>query len=264
MGLAARIVAGVLAKPAEALPIEELAMATGDSATVPNFDFASPCYLDEVWAQFAEKLGLVRIRSSRLHDDAQGIRLQVPVNNELLLPDGADQLLYPGDTLTLEAQAQVKEKAVVVALQQYFSDLPGVAARLAMWAEIQPRIKNIFGCQITEVTTTAVNWGAGKALNASFDTFKSGTDYAVLGYTSSIEATALRIVGPDTGNLGIGGPLRLDSKVTRGYFIDQSVKTGRPYIPIIASNNKAATLVSAIAPTEVKPNVTLILAELGA
>lgn len=263
MGVAARVIIGSLAKPAEALPIEELTAGTGDTFTVPNFEFSAPAYLDDLWAQFAEKLGLVRIRSSRLHDDAQGIRLQVPANNQLLLPEGADQLLYPGDTLTAEAQAQVKEKAVVAALLQYFTDLPGVAARLAHWSEIEPRIKNILGQQITEVTTGVHDWGAGKALNASFDTLKSGTDYALLGYTSSIEAAALRVVGPDTGNLGIGGPVPLDARATREWFIRLSERTGRPYIPIIASNNKAATLVSAAAPTEVKPNVTLILAELG-
>jgi hypothetical protein len=263
MGLATQVIAAQVEKTGEAGVFSALAAETGDSLAIANFDFASPCYLDELWAASSGGVATARIRSPRLHDDAQGIRLVGSLANTRMLPEGVDQLLYPGDLLIAEAATSEKEKAAIVAMLLYYTDLPGVSARLATREEILPRIKNIAGVQVSEVTTKARDWGAGKAINASFDTLKSGTDYAVLGYTSDVAATALRIVGPDTGNLGVGGPMPLDPARTSSWFVDQARLTGRPYIPIIASNNKAATLVSATALTEVKPNVTLVLAELG-
>jgi hypothetical protein len=263
MGLAAQVIIGGLEKSAEAEAFTALVAGTGDSFQIANFDFSSPAYLDEVWGAASAGAETIRIRSPRMHDDAQGLRLVNSLANTRLLPEGIDQLLYPGDTLIVEGADSEKEKALLAAMLVYYSDLPGISARLATRDEILPRIKNVAGVQINEVTTKARDWGAGKAINASFDTLKSGTDYAVLGYMSSIAGTAIRIVGPDTGNLGIGGPLALDPARTSSWFVDQSRLTGRPYIPIIASNNKAATLVSAAALTEVKPNVTLVLAELG-
>lgn len=263
MGLAAQVIIGQVEKTGEAAAFSALTAGVGDSFTIANFDFASPAYLDEMWAASSGGLATVRVRSPRLHDDAQGIRLVSSLANTRMLPEGIDQLLYPGDTLLFEAATSEKEKAALAALLIYYTDLPGIAARLATREEILPRIKSIAGVQISEVTTAARGWGAGKAINASFDTLKSGTDYAVLGYTTDVAGTAIRIVGPDTGNLGIGGPVALDAARTSSWFVDQARLTGRPYIPIIASNNKAATLVSAAALTEVKPNVTLVLAELG-
>lgn len=263
MGLAAQVIAAKVEKTGEVGVFSALAAETGDSLAIANFDFSSPCYLDELWAASSGGVATVRIRSPRLHDDAQGIRVVASLANTRCLPEGVDQLLYPGDLLIAEAATSEKEKAALAALLLYYTDLPGVSARLATRDEILPRIKNIAGVQVSEVTTKARDWGVGKAINASFDTFKSGTDYAVLGYTADVAATALRILGPDTGNFGVGGPLPLDPRRTSSWFVDQARLTGRPYIPIIASNNKAATLVSATALTEVKPNVTLILAELG-
>jgi hypothetical protein len=261
--MGAQVIVGGLEKSAAAEAFTALVPGTGDSFTLANFDFSSPAYLDEVWAAAAAGVQSVRIRSPRMHDDAQGLRIVASLANTRLLPQGMDQLLYPGDALIVESADSEAEKALLAAMLVYYTDLPGIAARLATDKEVEPRIKNIMGVQVTEVTTGVRNWGAGKAINASFDTFKSGTDYAVLGYTTSIAATALRIFGPDTGNLGIGGPCALDPNRTGSWFIDQSRLTGRPYVPIIAANNKAATLISAAALTEVKPNITLILAELG-
>lgn len=263
MGLACQIIIGQAEKTEEAGAFKELTPGVGDSFTVSNFPFENPTYLDQVWAQVVGGVASSRIRSPRMHDDAQGIRLVHPVNSSPVLPDMADQLLYPGDTLIIEGAATEKEKAIVVALQNYYTNLPGIDARLAQWSEVQPRIQNIAGVQITEVTSAVRGWGVGKALTSSFNTLKSSTDYAILGYTTSVLTTALRVIGPDTGNLGIGGPGILDPRITADWFARQSRLTGRPYVPIIASNNAGATLVSVAATTEVKPNVTLILAELG-
>jgi len=47
--------------------------------------------------------GYLRIRSSRLHDAAQGIRLySVASDVENLIPYGSPQRLYPGDVLSID------------------------------------------------------------------------------------------------------------------------------------------------------------------
>lgn len=263
MGLAAQVITAGEASTAATAGFTELTPATGDSLTIANFTVGSPAYLEDVWAQVASGVASVRVRSPRMHDDAQGIRLVANAANEPLLPFGVDQLLYPGDTLTFEGAGSEEGKSLQASLLIYYSDLPGIAARLGTWAEIEPRIKNIAGVEITELVSGVRTWGTGKAITVNFDTLKSGTDYAVLGYTTSLNTGALRIIGPDTGNLGIGGPAPLVSRITSNWFVDLSVKTGRAYIPIIASNNAGATLVSCAGEAEVKPKVTLILAELG-
>ena len=264
MGIAAQVIcAGAEKTPATAGEFKELTPAAGDSLTVANFTAGTPAYLEDLWVAGSAGVPSVRVRSPRMHDDAQGIRLVAPVANEPLLPFGVDQLLYPGDTLTVEGADSEAEKAVLAALLLYYTDLPGIAARLGQWAEIEPRIKNITGVEITELVSGVRTWGVGKSIIANFDTLKSGLDYAILGYTTNLNTGAVRIVGPDTGNYGIGGPSPLISRMTSTWFVDLSIKTGRAYIPIIASNNAGATLVSCAGVAEVKPKITLILAELG-
>lgn len=263
MGLAAKVIIAQQEKTAAAEAFTELAAGTGDSLTLANFPSESPAYLEDVWTQVAGGVASVRIRSPRLHDNAQGIRLVSSLDNNLLLPEGVNQILYPGDTLTVEGAGSEAEKALVVAYLVYYTNLPGVEAQLANWAEVQPRIRNIAGVQVSGVKSGKRDWGAGKALTASFNTLKSDAEYAILGYETSVAKAAVRFIGPDTGNLGIGGPAPLDPKVTSSYFVNLSMNTGRPYIPIISSNNAGATLVSMAATTEAEANVTAILAELG-
>lgn len=237
---------------------------TGQSLTVRNFPTTAPAYLDQMWAHEASA-GVLRVRSPRLHDQVQGIRVQVGATTpDLLLPTSGDQTLYPSDVLTVELSGGGAETDTGYLLT-YYTDLPGIAARLAQWGEVQPRIKNLVGVEVDDTTSaTAGDWSAGTAINATFDNLKANTDYAILGYTVGTVCGAVAITGTDTGNLKIGGPGALDHIQTRRFFVDMSQHTGRPYIPIINSNNKGGTLVStsdAAASTSV--HVSLLMAELG-
>jgi hypothetical protein len=96
------------------------------------------------------------------------------------------------------------------------------------------------------------------------DTLKANTDYALLGASSTLPATLISVVGPDTANYRVGCPLHWDIGKSSSYFVDQTVKYGRPGIPVINANNKGNTLVTACdAATNVATAAILFFAELG-
>lgn len=263
MGLAMQVLTGRVTNPGAALTA--VTMDTGDSNTVRSYPFgASPAYIDNLWA-FGATAGTIRIRSPRLHDVSQGIRLRYAASNPtVLLPDYARQLLYPQDVLILEQSGGGAETDMFTALTIY-EDLPGVQAQLATWDQISPRVKNIAGveCNLT-TSATAGQYGGAQALNANFDVLKRNEQYAILGYTVDTACCTIGLQGPDLGNLRVGGPGSIRHELTAGWFCDLSVREGKPMIPIINSANVANTVVDIATPaTAAAVNVTFVVAELG-
>lgn len=262
MGVAAQVVTGFFTAAGAGTGV-----ATpngGDTFTIQNFQFTDTAVLDEIWANGA-LTDFVRVRSPRMHDANQGIRLRVNgIVGLPLLPEDAGQPLYPADTPTVEID-ETAAGTGAISLLNYYNNLPGVAARLAAWSEINPRIKNISGVDVTLGAIGAIGaYSAGNAINSLFDNFQAGADYALLGYETSASRLTIAVQGQDTGNLKIGGPGIADARVTRDFFIRMSERTGRPYIPVIAANNKGSTNVfQADNAASGAVNVTLILAELG-
>lgn len=237
---------------------------TGNSLTVRSFDFASGAFLLNAWGQWGTD-GRLRIRSPRMHDNVQGIRLVGDTGDvRALLPPYMRQRLYPQDTLIVE-QSGSAAAVDVGALVVYYQDLPGVSARLATWDEIAPRIANYLTVEQNLTTgATAGDWGGEQAITADFDVLKANVDYAILGCEVDAAATTVGIRGPATGNLRVGIPAALDQVETRDFFVRLSMATGLPAIPVFNAADRAGTLVdiSAVA-TAAARNVGLILAELG-
>lgn len=236
----------------------------GDTFTVPSFDVSSPAFLEQVWAT-ATADDFVRIRSARLHDANQGLRLMTAGQaRQPMLPYGMNQNLYPVDTPTVEIDATGAGSDAISALYS-FSDLPGVNPRLAMWADIEPRIQQVSGVDVLVSAAAAIGaYSPGIAINSAFDNFEAGSDYALLGYIVSSPALSIAVIGQDTGNLKVGGPGLQSAPLTQDWFITLSQKSGRPCIPIIAANNKGSTLVSQVDNTaHAAQHVTLIMAQLG-
>lgn len=237
--------------------------APGNTFTVPSFDLSSKARINNVFAS-GTTVDFVRVRSPRMHDNNQGMRLWVGTTlRDNLLPYEANEVLYPSDTPTVEIDATGAATNGIVLTYDY-DDLPGVAPRLAAVADVQSRIIHISGVEV-DVTSGAIGtWGATAAINSSFDNFNAGQDYALLGYTCSVACLAIAVTGQDTGSMQIGGPGNPDPLRTRRYFVEMSEFTGRPCIPIIAANNKGSTFlqnVDVAAATATK--VSLILAELA-
>lgn len=262
MGRAIRVNSGRVTNPGTTFTA--LTPNTGDRFAIDNFDVASSAYLVGVWAQ-AGTAGAIRIRSPRLHDASQAIRLvdgaQTP---RLLLPLGARQSVYPGDTLTVEMTGGAAETDVGAFLL-YYENLPGIEARLAYARDVLPAIQNIVVEEVTAApSSTAGDYGASVSIVSTYDVLKANTDYALLGYLVDAAAAVVAIQGPDTGNLRIGGPGAPDFYDTRRYFLMLSEALDMPCVPIINANNRGATLVQ-IARTATTGNVvvSLILAELS-
>lgn len=235
---------------------------TGDTFTVPALNGSSGGRINNAYAK-GTTVDWVRIRSPRMHDPNQGLRLWVGTTLQAeLLPWEANEPLYSVDNPTVEIDATGAATNGILVTYDY-DDLAGSAPRLASLADIQSRVQHLSGVEVDVTSGTLGNWGAGAALNSVFDNFQAGEDYALLGYTCSVAVLGIRVNGQDTGGLGIGGPGIPDPMRTSRYFVEMSEFTGRACIPIIQANNKQSTLLQAVdtaAATATK--VTLIMAEL--
>jgi hypothetical protein len=221
--------------------ITALTANTGNTFTVRDFPDTSKTILKGLWAQSATA-GVVRVHSARMHDDIQGIRYRVPaatVRN--LLSDEAEQPLYPNDVLRFEQSgggAETDSASMLI----YYEDLPGIAARLAMWEEIKPRIVNLLTVEVPIVgPVTAGDWSAGTAITTLTDLLKADTNYAILGYQSDTTCNAVGWSSSDTGNLRVGGPGPTETIETRDWFVSLARNTGRPAIPMFNSNNRGSS-----------------------
>jgi hypothetical protein len=153
-----------------------------------------------------------------------------------------DQPLFPLDTPVVEIDSTGAGTSALGVLYEY-DDLPGVNPRLATWDEVDPRIVNVMGCDVTLGAIAGIGqYSAGNAINSLFDNFEAGYDYAWLGYEVSAARHAISLNGPDTSFLKIGGPGSLSPNVTSDFFQRAARITGRAFIPLIAANNKQSTL----------------------
>lgn len=193
----------------------------------------------------------MRIRSPRLHDFVQGIRLRT-VNNytdDILCGAayrGWSQRLIPQDVLTVEQSGSAANIDTNHMLIQY-DDLPGVSGRFIDNDLLYAAGVNRIGQEVSVTTTAASGQYTGQvAINTTNDNFKANTDYALLGVTCDTRVGAIRIQGVDTGNLGIGIPGEPTQRhVYANWFQRLSVAFGKPLIPVFNSANKQAILVDA-------------------
>lgn len=242
-----------------------VAVSPGAVGTFTIDDFKNgKAYLEAIWGNGAT-LDFLRVRSGRMHDAQQGIRVQAGGNPRAnLIPWGSNQVLYPVDNLTVEADATGAGTQAVV-LTYGFDDLGGTQQTIARWEEISPRIVDIMGQEVdVSASATIGTYGAGVALNAFSDNWKAGQQYALLGYTCSVAVTALALNGVNTSGQDIGFPGDTDPRETRDYFVKMAYQTQRACIPVIDANNKGATILKAVdiaAGTATK--VSLLLARLA-
>jgi hypothetical protein len=235
----------------------------GDTFAVQNFNAPATAFIDEIWANGATT-DFVRVRSPRMHDANQGIRARVAgIVGVPLIAYDINNPIYPADVLTVEIDATGAGTGAI-SLLNYYNDIPGVAARLASWADIASRVDQVSGVDVALGAIPAIGqYSPGNAINSLFDNFQAGSDYALLGYATSANRLSLAIAGQDTGNLKIGGPGIADVRTTSDFFIRMSERSGLPYIPIIAANNKGSTNVfQADNAASAGINVTLFMAEL--
>lgn len=237
--------------------------APGDLFTVPSFALTSKAYLEKA-AVSGATVDFIRIRSPRLHDANQGIRIRIGATlRRELLPFGLQDQVYPTDTPVIELDATGAGSNGLV-FSYAFDDLPGVAPLMDTWENIKPRIVHMMGCEVS-VTSGAIGaWGASSAINSSFDNFEAGANYAWLGYTVRTPCLGIAMTGKDTGNLKIGGPGSDDPLETHEYFVRWDRSQVQARIPIIQANNRGSTVLQNVdVAAGTVSLVTLYLAQLS-
>lgn len=242
-------------------------LAAGNSLTVRNSRLDARIMLLQLWRDVQEAAVIFRLRSPKLHDNVQGIRFPGVVGEtQPLLPDHFMQRLFAQDQLVLEGSgATVAGDINTACLLVFYEDLQGIEGRFVSEAQLIERMVNL----VTVNNTIAAGAGGGysgeEAINAEFDLLKANTDYAIVGYTVSAECAAVRWRGPDTGNLGVGGPgSETDSHITASWFLRLARTYAMPLVPVINSANKGGTFID-VAQDENAAAVTVatILAELA-
>lgn len=264
MGRALELITGRATAPGAAQTA--IIVSTGNSLTVRNAREGSFIALLTAWAD-VQAAGTLRIRSPRLADNVQGLRLDTVISEpKPLLPLGVGQTLYSQDVLAVDISGSaVAGDIEVAAMLVYYSDLAGVDANLQSWEEIAPRIVNLFTVENTIATGVTGDYSGEEALNAEFGLMRANTEYALIGYLVDAECAAVRWRGVDTGNLGVGGPGDETARdLTNDWFARLSRAFGLPTIPVFNSANVGAILIDAIQDENgADLTVTSIFAELS-
>jgi len=246
MGAALELLTGIATAPSTTFT--GLTMATGNTLTIRSADPTSQISLLGAWA-FNNAAGAFRVRSPRLHDNVNGIRMVVDATDasprypryEFMQP------LIAQDVLTAELTGsavggQIETGCILV----YYANLPGIQARFINTAQLARWGRNMMGQEVDVTAGAAGNYSGQVAVNslAGADNFKANTDYALLGYCVNAACACVRIQGADVGNLGIGGPgLVGDPNTTAYWFGWLSDMYNISLIPVFNSANKNAILV---------------------
>lgn len=256
MGVAHETVTGFATAPSSTFTA--LTMSSGDSTTVKNQDLSKKALLLQAWA-FNNVAGVLRIRSTKLHDNVQGIRYTVLVATVMpLITPNFPQRVYPQDPLTVELTGSaVAGEIESASLLFYYEDLPGTQQRLANPADIKARGVNDLTVEVAITTGAGGGWTGLKAINGTFDNFKANTDYAILGGATDTRCCSVAVRGPDSGNLRWAFPGEPSIRhVTLDWFQRLSNQYGIPMIPVWSSANKATMNVE-VATDDEAPTTTI-------
>lgn len=264
MGKAIEIIGGQVTAPGAT--IVTITPFAGNSLQVRNTNNNLMIRLLAAW-NYSQGAGVLRIKSPRLHDNVQNIRLLAAVGagTPTLFTDTPQELISQ-DTLDIgiSGSATAGDLEIAHAVIQY-DDLPGISARFIDPMELARRQVDIMTVENTLALGTAGGWSGQEAINAEYDLMKANTDYALLGAIVSANCGAIRWQGADTGNLGVGLPgIANVLNPVASWFIDISYKFGMALIPVFNSANKAGILIDG-AQNEVGTDTTVysIFAELS-
>lgn len=247
-----------------AIGLTNATVTTGDSLGVRSFKDNGAAYLENVFLQGAGAANRVRLLSARFHDNVTGISWQAKESpTEFLLAAELQQNLYSADVLVAQMDAAASSDTVA-ALQIYYTDLPGINANLFSWDAIKNRIIDIKPVEVDVTTAATIGAWQDTVITVTENQLKADYEYAVLGFTGSAALLCVGIKGPATGNLRACVPAASPTLRLTDYFQYQSMESGRPWIPVFAANDRAATFVSAAANTaSAADNVFMICARLG-
>jgi hypothetical protein len=236
---------------------DALSAASPDSLAVANFNTGGARVL-EAWAidnANVLEISWVYTRPEATHDQQRGVRRMIPgttygavaARGALPMMAGLETIdLYKSDTATINVSGTAADNVVMSYVTEY-DDLPGASAIFINPGQLQGLQKSALGIRVDAVASgTAGSYGTARAFNADDDRLHANTWYAILGWTTQIAVTTVSLIGPDWGGQRIGGPGGVMMQMSDTWFLDQSIKWGKPLIPCFNSNNKGNVLVQVV------------------
>lgn len=235
----------------------------GQTLTVRGPTDGGRVSLAGLWTQGAS-VNDVRVRSPRMHDPVNGIRLRTLAARVVdLMPGDMDTPLVEQDTLLIDIGNTGVAETDLAVLQVYYETLRGVDSNFATWDQVKPRVVHLTSNEIAIAAGAAAAWSAGTAWSTGSWSPEPNTEYAILGYECSVAEAVVAVQATGTSNLFYGGPGDTDMEYTRDYFKEQSRASGLPCIPIIASANQATILARTINAAGTAATVSFLLAQLS-
>lgn len=253
--------------------LEALTPGTGDSNTFQNFTPNTAAYLADVRGVDDASPCEVSLIASRFHDQILGIAGWIPDGSTLsppnratsISPPGYDQPIYPSDVLTVQVLGTAADN-VNVTIMLYYSDLPGIAAKLRTWDAVRGATVNLLGVDVALDASSGAgqgDWSAGVSLSAGGRRLDAGKYYAVLGFTAAAPLSVMALSAFETGNIKVGGPVIADGEEDANLFARVADLYNAPLIPVIAGNNQDNVTLFCADPAATTVNTTVMLAELS-
>lgn len=246
MGKALQVVSGFITAPTAAFAT--VSPSGTDTFAVENYYQGSMAAMINAWADI-DTVGQIRFRSPNFHDNVNGIHQEVAAVSPIsVLPGYMSQILQANDTINAELADDGTGGPSGLTIIEYYDNLPGADANLYRWAEIEGQIVDYMSCQV-DVTTagTPGQYDGAVAINALEDQFKASTNYALLGWTTDTQFQTIGVTGADTSNRRVGGPGTSPEVFdVRNWFIELSLQSGYPTIPVFNSQNMNGTIVDVI------------------
>ena len=219
-------------------------------ALIRNSNANAKVHLLTAWGNATGQAINVRVRSPLMHDNQQGLRFHIQVDNpDLLLDPKMPEMLYPQDALIIENQSITADAATNVhmfSMLVYYEDMPGIDANLVTPEYVMSKKEHLMTTENTIATTATGDYGGEEAVNAELNQFKANRYYALLGASISVAAGSIRYRGVDIGNVGVGLPANAgDTWFTMNFFVWLSERSGKPCIPVFNSSNIDSVLIDA-------------------
>lgn len=240
-----------------------LGAAPGDSLAIRNFPAGQTATL-EALLYSAGGGQRVRVVSPNLHDNQTGLTFEpaeVPAQFLMAAPFAVN--LQANDTLGVFGGIAAAG-TIAGALQVYYTQLPGISARLHSWGDISGNVRNYKSVEV-DLSAIAVGAWTDTLITTTENQLHANKDYAVLGYQCSQALDVVGIKGSATGNLRVCGPGATSTLDLTSYFVYMSEENNLPCIPVFNSDDRAAFYVSAFNHAAVggaAAHVYLMLAEL--
>lgn len=247
MGRALELISGVIT--AGGTSFAAMAAVSGNSFTVRDHNRRAMMI-----ALFGTRQvnGAVRITSPSLHDNTLGIQqlyLGSALDSTVAIFD-APQDLRAQDVLTVQSRGSGSAGDIEhSSWLAYYDDLPGVSGNFITPAQLRRRAVNLYNSLHVIAAGTGGGYTGSETIITDENAFKANTDYALLGIQINTNACdAVRVVGPDFGNLGVGAPGNRDVNGSRRqrWFVELSDVTGLPCIPVINTANAGLTTVDVL------------------